>query len=164
MFVCVCVTVEFTSAIPYFFDQTPQLLFISLFVLCDCILFEGGIYFFGKPADIASFPGSLGIRYRRVRRWRLLDTVSSARSPSVMLLAMEMTHTTRIALALAWWPSSESIRTHVCMLHILAAATIRGRQLFEGSDYSRAASIRYFVACVNFSLLRPLTGKSLHCA
>ena len=32
---------------------------------------------------------------------------------------------------LAWWPSSEIIRTRVCMSRLLAAATIRGQRLFR---------------------------------
>ena len=34
----------------HFFNQTPRLLFFSLHVLVQ-LLFEGGVYFFGKPAD-----------------------------------------------------------------------------------------------------------------
>ena len=52
-----------TIYMQYFFDQTPRLLFISLFILCG-YLFEGGIYFFGKATDINY---SL-IRYIRVRQ------------------------------------------------------------------------------------------------
>ena len=37
-------------AIPYFFDQTPQLPFFSLFVLVQ-LLIKGGVYFIGKPVD-----------------------------------------------------------------------------------------------------------------
>ena len=103
------------------------------------LVFEGGYYsrvatvrgrrlFLWKaPVDIND---SL-IRYIWVRRWRLVDVVRSVHSLSVLLSAVEMTHTTQIALALAWWPSSESIRTRVCVPHILAAATIRGRCLFR---------------------------------
>ena len=47
--------------IPHFFNQTPRLL---LFVVV-WLLFEGGVYFFGKPADINNW-----IRYVRVRCWR----------------------------------------------------------------------------------------------
>ena len=37
--------------VPYFFDQTPQLLFIFMLVFV-WLLFEGGVYFIGKPTDI----------------------------------------------------------------------------------------------------------------
>ena len=36
---------------PYFFDQTPWLLFFSLLVFL-WLLFGGSVYFFGKSADI----------------------------------------------------------------------------------------------------------------
>ena len=37
--------------IPYFFDQTPRLLYLfSLFILVQ-LLFEGGVYFVGELAD-----------------------------------------------------------------------------------------------------------------
>ena len=36
--------------IPYFFDQTPQLLFYSLFILVQ-LLIEGGVYFVGRLLD-----------------------------------------------------------------------------------------------------------------
>ena len=60
---------------------------------------------------------------------RLLDTVSSMHSLSILLSAMEKSCTTRTALALARRPSSEIIRVHVRVPCILAAATIRGRRL-----------------------------------
>ena len=37
-------------AIPYIFDQTPQLPFLLLFVLVR-LLIEDGVYFIGKPVD-----------------------------------------------------------------------------------------------------------------
>ena len=46
----------------YIFDQTPWVLFFSLLAFVQ-LLFEGGIYFFGKPADIKDG----WIRYVRVR-------------------------------------------------------------------------------------------------
>ena len=60
--------------------------------------------------------------------------------------------TTRTTLELAWWPPSESIRTHLCVSCILATATIQGRHLFhselsivrllfEGGVYLRAVTI-----------------------
>ena len=43
------------------------------------LLFEGVVYFYGKPADIDGL-----IRYVQVRWWQLLDTVSSTHSLSVL--------------------------------------------------------------------------------
>ena len=42
---------KWIMGIPYFFDQTPRLLFLSLHVSV-WLLFEVGVYFFGKPANI----------------------------------------------------------------------------------------------------------------
>ena len=134
--------------IPYFFDQMPRLLCILLLVLCSYysrvatirgwLLFKGSIYFFGKPGDI----NDGWIRCIQVRRWRLLDTVSSMHSLSVLLSAVGTTHTTQTVLPLAWWPSSEIIHTRVCMLCLLAAATIQGRSFFRSRDLDCAATIR----------------------
>ena len=51
-------------------------------------------------------------------------------SPSVLLSAVEMSHTSQTALALARWLSLEIIRSGMHVLHILVAATILGRHLF----------------------------------
>ena len=87
--------------LPYFFDQTPQLLFNLQLVSCGYYLrvatTQGSVCFFGKPGDI----NDSWIRYVQVKQWRLLDAVSSTRSFSVLLLAMGMTCTTQTALALA---------------------------------------------------------------
>ena len=110
---------------------------------------QGRRLFLSKPADISN---SL-IRNVRVSWWWLLDAVSSKCSLSILLSAMEMTRTTRIALALACSLFSEIICTRVHMPHILATATIwRGhlfrselplvRLLFEGGYYSRMVIIR----------------------
>ena len=74
--------------IPYFFDQTPRLLFIFSFFFC-VVTIKSGIYFFQKLADIDNG----FIKYVRLRRGQLLDTVSSAclHSLSVLLSTMEMT-------------------------------------------------------------------------
>ena len=112
--------------------------FIASFVW---LLFKGSIHFFRKPAGT----NNGWISYTQVRRWRLLDTVSSMRSLSVLLSAMEMSCATRTALALTRWLLSEII--HICVLHIVVVATIQGwhllcseplivQHLFEGSDYS----------------------------
>ena len=134
-------------------DAVATIYFAACFVW---LLFEGGVYFFGKLRDS-------WIRYVRVRWWRLLDTVSSTRSLSVLLSAVGMTHTTQTVLVLVWWPLSEII--HMCARaaftsrsyyssrvfisfknfglcgYYSRAATIWGRQLFEGGNYLRAATI-----------------------
>ena len=38
------------TEIPYFFDQMSRLILLSLLVLV-WLLYEGGVYFVGKPAD-----------------------------------------------------------------------------------------------------------------
>ena len=99
----------------------------------------------GKPTDI----NDGWIRYIRVRQWWLLDNFSSTCNLSVLLSVVGTTCPTQIALALAWWLSSEIIPTH------LLAYTRRGyylqavfilfrlcsyyskRWLFEGSNYSK---------------------------
>ena len=65
------------------------------------------------------------------------------RSLPVVLLGVGMTRTTQTVLALAWRPSSEIIHTHVHMPRLLAAATIRGQQLFEGSVYSKKYGMKH---------------------
>ena len=81
-----------TSYIPYFFNQTPRLIFISLLVSV-WLLFEGAIYFFGKSADI----NDGWIRYARAIR--LLDAVSSTHSLPVLL--SETSRTTQAAQMVA---------------------------------------------------------------
>ena len=87
-------------------------------------------------------------------QWWLLDAVSSKHSLSVLLSAVETCRAAQLALALARWPLSEIIRIHERVLHMSScgyysravfislrapdcAATIRGRQLFEGGVYSK---------------------------
>ena len=55
------------------------------------LLFEGNVYFFGKPGGI----NDGWIRYVWVRQWRLLDAFSSMRSLSVLVSAMGTTRTTK---------------------------------------------------------------------
>ena len=116
-------------------DAAATIYFAAHFVR---LLFEGGVYFFGKPQDI----NDGWIRYIRVRRWWLLDAVSSMRSLLVLLSAVGTTRTTPTVLALAWWPLSEIIRTHVHVPHLLSVATIRGRRLFCSRASYCAATIR----------------------
>ena len=99
------------------------------------LLFEGGVYFFGKPDD-----GWIGLV--RVRRWWLLDAVSSMRSLSVLLSAVERTRTTQTVLVLAWWPLSAIIHTRVHVQRLLVTGTIRGRRLFRSRGSDCAATIR----------------------
>ena len=54
------------------------------------------VYFFGKPTDI----NDSWIRYIWAMQWWLLDAVSSKHSLSVLLSAVETSHTTHTALAL----------------------------------------------------------------
>ena len=76
------------------------------------LLSKGGIYFFGKPTT------SMTAGYV-MYKWDS-DAVSrlSMYSLWVLLSAVEITRTEQIALALAWWLSSEIIRMHVRVPHI----------------------------------------------
>ena len=137
----------------YFSNQTPWLLFISLLILCRHYLRAAarwGRHLFLWKAWRHRWRLD---RYERVRRWWLLDPVSSMRSLSLPLSAMGMTCTTQTVLALAWWLLSEIICTRVCVPRLVAAVTIQGqhlfrselrivRLLFEGGHYLRAVSIR----------------------
>ena len=95
-----------------------------LFAACLCTAtIRGGYLFFGKPADI--FDG--WIRYIQIKQCRLLDAVSTCSpcyQPWKLLAQMQ------IALALAWWPSSEVLRTRVCVLRPLPVPVIWGQRLF----------------------------------
>ena len=106
-----------------------------LFRCSFCAATIWGWRFFGNPGDIDGW-----IKYVRVRRWRLLDSVSGTRSLSVLLSAVGKTCTTQTVLALAWWLSSKIIRTCVCMLRLLAVATIEGRHLFHSKASDCAAT------------------------
>ena len=106
------------------------------------LLFEGGVYFFGKSAHT----NDDWIRYVQ---WQLLDAVSSKRmqllSPAV---SHEKSHTTWTALVLV-------ICICVCVQNIVAAATIWGQclvcselqivqLLLKGGIYSKKYSIHFF--------------------
>ena len=84
--------------LPYFFNW---LLFLLLLVL-GRLLFKGGVYFVGKPAD--SNDG--WNKYMRTLQLDLIDTGSSMCSVSVLLLAMETSLRTRAALEIAQWASA----------------------------------------------------------
>ena len=108
------------------------------------LLFKGGVYFFGKPGDTND-----GLdKVRTSETVIVARPVSSTCRLSLLLSAMGTTRTTQTVLALAWWPSSEIIRTRVHVLRLLAAAKIWGRcifrlrasdceLLFEGGVYSK---------------------------
>ena len=110
-------------------DAAATIYFTAWFVQ---LLFEGSVYFFINDSWIG---------YKWVRRWWLLDTVSSTRSLSVLLSAVGTTRTTQTVLALAWWPLSEIIRTCVRVPRLLAAATIQGQHLFHSRASGCAATI-----------------------
>ena len=76
-------------------DAEATILFAACFVW---LLFEDVVHFLGKLTDINN--GS--IRHIWTIRWPLLDTISSMHSLSVLLSAVETSHTARTALALAW--------------------------------------------------------------
>ena len=77
----VCISV----CIPYFFNQMPRPPFFFFLLGFVRVLFEGGVFYFRKPIDIND-------------SWIRLDGVISMCSPSVLLPAMEKSHTTQTAL------------------------------------------------------------------
>ena len=113
-------------------------LLLSLLVLCG--YYSRAAFISLESPKTSTTAGYL--RYVRVRRWRLLGTVSNTRSLSVLLSAVGTTRTKQTVLALTWWPSSEIIRIRVRVPHLLAATTIRGRRLFRLRDSDCAATIR----------------------
>ena len=121
-------------------SDTAATIFFLLNV--SVLLFEGGVYFFGKSAHT----NNDWIRYVQ---WQLLDAVSSKRmqllSPAV---SHEKSHTTRTALVLV-------ICICVCVQNIVATATIWGqclvrsellivRLLLKGGVYSKKYSVHFF--------------------
>ena len=87
------------------------------------LLFEGGIYSVGKPAD--SNDG--WIRYMRAIKLGLIDAASGTHSLSFLLSAVETGLRTRTALEITQWASAAMISTRVRVPRILAAATTWGR-------------------------------------
>ena len=126
--VCVCCALccsmhrakEHYVKIPYFFNQMLRLLFFFLLLIFGQLLFEGGVYFFGKL---------VGINHDWIRtiQWQLLDAVSSKCSLLVLLSVVETSRTTQAAQTVAYWPSF----MYVCICCILAAAIIQGWCLFR---------------------------------
>ena len=101
-----------------FFDQTPQLLLFFTARLVR-LLFEGGVYVFGKPTDI----NNCWIRYVRAIQWWLLG-VGSKHSLSVLLSTVET--------------SRHSYYSRVVIIERKIV-----RLLFEGGDYLRVAYNTY---------------------
>ena len=86
----------------------------------------------------------------------MLNTVSILCSFSVLLSAIETSHSIWTALVLACWPLSESICTRACAAQV-ATFTVWGRCWFEGSNYSRAATIQGS----NYSRAATIQGQRL---
>ena len=114
------------------------------------LLFKGGYYLRGATIRggyylRAAFLFMKAHNIVRVIQWRQLVTVSSKRSLSVLLWAVETNCTTQTALA--QWPSSEIICTCEYVPCVVAAAIIWGQHLFHSrvpdcaATYSRATSI-----------------------
>ena len=129
-----------SNDVPYFFDQAT-IYFVVHFVR---LLFEVGVYFFGKPWDV----NDSWIGYVRVRRWRLLDAVSSTRSLSLLLSAVEMTRTTQTDGPSASVVTVVRNHSHTCAAafttcgYYWRAAFISFKSFRLCGYYSRAASIR----------------------
>lgn len=121
-----------TSRYRIFWSDAAATIFFLLLVFV-WLLFKGSICFFEKPADT----NNGWTRYVRVMQWQLLNTISSTRSFSVMLSALERDFTTRTGSAslltvtltccecAAYTVAFISLRTSEC------AATIQGWHLFE---------------------------------
>ena len=109
-------------------DAAANIYFGARFVQ---LLFEGGVFL-----------------WKAWRRPRWLDRVRGCtRSFSVLLSAVRMTCTTQTVLALAWWPSSEIIRTRVRATfttcgYYSRVAFISSKSFGLCGYYSRAAIIR----------------------
>ena len=126
-------------------DATATIYFTTCFMQ---LLFEGGVYFFGKPRDI----NDGWIRYVRVRWWRLLDAVSSTHSLSVLLSGMGTTRTTQHS------PSASVVTVIRNHSHTCACAA------FTSCDYySRAAFItsKSFGLCGYYSRAVTIRGRCL---
>ena len=121
-------------------DVVATIYFAAHFVW---LLFEGGYYLRAMfiSFGVHTHQWRLDKIYVWVRRWWLLDTVSSTCSLSVLLSAVGRTRRTQTVLALVWWALSEIIRTCVCIPHLLPAATIRGRCSFRSRASDWVASI-----------------------
>ena len=145
------VSVNNTVELLYFFDQTPQLLFISLQCTCFCAVTIWGWRFF---------------LWQTCRHQRWLDKVCT--SDTVMTVARcqqplstavnRESYNTNSPIALTQWQSSEIICIYVCAtnssfsyyLRVVftslrgpdCAAIVWGQQLFKSSVYLKVVSIR----------------------
>ena len=121
----------------HFFDELPRLLFCSLLVFVQ-LLFEGGIYFFRKPADI----NDGWIRYIPVRQWRLLDAISrgndsyNTNSPSTSTVTVIRKYTPCILAAATIRGWRLFVQSFGLCGYYLRAVTIRGWHLFEEVQYT----------------------------
>ena len=113
----------------YFFDQT---LWLTLW-----LLFEGSVYFFGKPGDI----NNAWIGYVQVWQWQLLDVASSTHILSVLLSAVGMTRTAPV-LALVWWlvKNHSHAGAYLVFTSYGYYSTIWGRHLFHTKPLDCAVS------------------------
>ena len=120
--------------------------------------FEGGVYFLGNPANI----NDGWIRCIWVIEWQLLDAVSCKRSLSVLLSAMETSHTTQTALMLAWLQSWKYLHMCACAMYTSIShgyiwkvaflllktpdcvATIWGQWLLKGRSIQRNMVFRIY--------------------
>ena len=125
----------------YFFNQTPQLLCISLLVLCG---YYSRVAFISLESPETSTMG--WIKYVRVRWWRLVDAVSSTHSLSVLLSAVKTTRTEQITLVLVWWVhaayTSCGYYSRAAFISFRASFRLCSYYIFECSDYLRAASVQ----------------------
>ena len=103
-------------------DTVATILFLLLILVR--VLFEDGIYFLGKPADINDGL----IRYVRVRWWPWPDAVSSTHSLSVLLSALGTTHTCTTLIALASTSMVTIVRNYT-HTRILDVATIQSHMV-----------------------------------
>ena len=136
--------------ISYFFNRRHGyyifLLHIFFVWLRGRLLFQGGVYFFGKPADTDGWIGNVRVIGDDS------NTVSSKHCLSVLLSTMEMGCTTPTALVLVQWSiirnylhmcacanySFHSYYSRIAFISLIApdcVATIQAWQLFEGGVY-----------------------------
>ena len=89
------------------------------------------------------------------------DTVISLHSLSVLLSVVETSHKTQTDLVLAWWLSSELIRTHDCPCAVYTNHSYYLKAVFTSLRASTcAATIELFKAT---SIYRNISGVRLYC-
>ena len=127
--------ISLTRCHPLFFLSFFFFFFFFFFFSFFFLFFFGRTLWYGcysraafisleKPANI----NNGWIRHIQAIQWQLLDAVSSKDSIWVLLSAMDTSRTTRTALALAQWLSTEIICINA---HIVAVSTIWGWCLFR---------------------------------